>query len=475
MSNFATPFNYPAVQGAEEVPQSLLPATLKEFNNVKNVVKYVQTTSGTVGQSSTLLFNIAGGMSCGSIKQGSVYLKCTITVAIPSTTTADTLLWAGGQPYTASAPTASATATSTVNNQIAGASSIIDRMVVNLNGVQASILQNYNKYRDMAIAHATTQNFVADLLQLEFAGMKKQFALGSAVNYVMDVAIPIFNPVFNSSICLPLYLLNNLTVEITTSTIANALKMVKTADGTDPTSSDYPTSYTVSNAQLVWEEIQLSNEFKQAMRDKLLSSGGAYKMPIEDVYSLSVGVPTSSVTDYVVGLSLSSLKAVLWTEILSANTNSIGLGNSYFYNGLSDAKLYVDNQLVNNVLIDSDTVAFAEMNKAIGRLNDYNISSVIANTTNIDVGTATKRNNYLSDVFLGGISTTSISDFGFSKTGRPCSQVQLHLEHYTTTASTYASKWQGGVASTAPTTLYIWFLYDSTILIDGMGNVAVSR
>ena len=462
MAQLAIPQQYPQLGNSEEVPSSLLPSVQKEFSGIKNSLKYVQTTSGTVGSSSTVLFNVAGGMGVGAIKSGSMYLKCQITISVPILATAQTLTWAGGNQ---------ASGVPTTGNLIPGASSIIDRLIITCNGVQTTLINNYAKWRDFVVAHCTSQNFVADLYELEYASMIRNFSVNvAAQTYVVDVCIPLLAPFLNSEQAIPLYLLNNMTVELTTATAPQTFKCSVTADGTVGVA---PT-YTVGNAQLVWEEVQLSNEFKMAMREKLLSSGGAYKMHIEDVYSISTGVAQASTTDYVVGLSLSSLRGVVWTEILSANTSSSFLPNAYTYNGLSDAKLYVDNTLVNNTLIDTDTTAYAEMTRSVGRLFDYNICSVLTPTTPIVDGatTAYKRNNYLTELFFGGFSTSSVSDWGYSRSGRPCSQVQVHLEHATLAIS---SKWQSAPASAGATNLYMFFIYDTQILIDGTGNVVVSR
>jgi len=468
MAQLAIPQQYPQLSSSEEVPSSLLPSVQKEFSGIKNSIKYVQTTSGTVGASSTVLFNVAGGMGVGAIKSGSMYLKCQIAVTLPVASggvNVNNLMWAGGN-------SATGVAIDATNNLIAGASSIIERLVITCNGVQTTLINNYAKWRDFVVAHCTSQNFVADLLELEFAGMKKPQTNVGALDLVFDVCIPLLAPFLNSQQAIPLYLLNNMTVELTTATVPNTFK-VRTSAGATVTGAEAPTAYTVSNAQLVWEEVQLSNEFKMAMREKLLSSGGAYRIHIEDVYSISTGVAQASTTDYVVGLSLSSLRGVVWTEILSANASSTLLPNSYTYNGLSDAKLYIDNTLVNNNLIDTDTTTFAEMNRSVGRLFDYNICSILTNTPVLASATvSTARNNYLTDLFYGGFSTSSVSDWGYSRSGRPCAQVQLHLEHGTGANNT---KWGYAPASAGATNLYMFFIYDTQILIDGTGNVVVSR
>lgn len=447
----AFPFSYPTLQNQPElsIPSSFMSADQRRFSGATTSIKSIPSSSGSCGPSSTILFNIAANKSSGYIRSGSVYLRCKIAVTQASL---------GGNSYRFAG--GSATAADETIIGFGSASALLDRVVVSASGTQISIINNYNHFRNLMCVHSTSPDFLTkDLMQMEFNGQNKLNTASPSTDSPLYVTIPLLAPVFNSSESLPLFMLSGpISVEITTATINNAFTTL-VANVTD---------YVISEAQLVYESINVSDEFKNAMVTKLSGSGGVYNMHLDDVYSLTVG--SVQTMDYNVGLSLSSLKAVLFSEILNASLNGqINLEKNYISNGLTDVKVYLDNQLVNNVLIDNDAVAFTEMNRALSRIYDHNISSSITQLANVSGGNI--RSNYNSQTFLGGVSTSVISDYGFTSSGTACSQLTLHLEHN----AVDVNRWQNSGAFNAAAQTLVFCLYDSIVSIDVMGGVSVRR
>ena len=223
---------------------------------------------------------------------------------------------------------------------------------------------------------------------------------------------------------------------------------------------------------MVYESIEVSQEFKNAMIQKVASEG-FYNVHLEDVYNLNLA--NQQVLDYNIGLSLSSLKAVCWTEQLQAGTAS-STGIKYFTpNGLTDAKIYIDNQLVNNVTIDNEAVAYTEMNRALGRIFDSNISSAMFSVVTALATTKNKRTSYCDASFLGGVSTAVVSDWGFTSTGVPCNQLTVLLEHIAPAATADPIKWGTNTTASSSASVFVSVLYDSVLSIDVNGAVSIRK
>jgi hypothetical protein len=452
MASLSYPYMYPATAGADlAIPSTLMAPSLKKFSGARTVIKSVPSASGSVGPSSTMLFNLPTGPGTGYIKSGSVYLRCKVQVTIT-----------GGAGVTWAFAGQGSTTTQSTTAQ-GGASSLIDRMIVSVGGVQASVINNYNHWRNAVVPHATTYSYFYDLQQMEYAGALKTATTDVDTNKIIYVAIPILAPIFNADSSIPTFLLNGgpISVEIATATANSAFYAVTAVGGVS--------NYTISEASLVYESIEVSEEFKNAMRQKVASEGG-YNIHLEDIYNLSIA--TSTVVDYNIGLSLSSLKGVCWTEQLTDN-NSASLAKPKWYtpNALSDAKVYVDNQLVNNVVIDNDAVAYIEMNRALGRITDSSLGSYITASTTMTTLT-NKRSSYCDANFLGGVSTSVVSDWGFTSSGVPCNQLTLHLEHVTTAD---IGKWGLATANSAAAVVYVFVMYDSILNIDPLGAVSIRK
>ncbi len=436
--SFGVPIAYSQLENNLAIPSQLVGDDLKSFGKgSRNNVRSVPTSSGAVGASSTLLFNLPVG-GYDYIKSNSMYLKCSVRIegAHANNTNAGRLNFNG---------------ISTVDLfDVGGASSLINRINVMVGGTSLSY-SNYQHFRNAVMPHIVGYDFLSgDLRQLEYSSV--DIPTGNtpngAIDFTIDVAIPLWLPCFNSNQAFPSLLISTpITIEILTETIANAFALVETSIN----------KYTVSDASLVYETITVSSEFKQALLQS--KAGQMYNIKLNDWMSVGPTAPTGTMT-YQIGCGLSSLRSVLWTEFL---------GNAYKYNGLTDYKISVNNLQVSVNNPDNDAVTFAEMNRALSRLNDYHISSVLGQVTN--VANSGIRNTYTVSNFLGGASCDVFSDYGYDQTGSPASTVTLELTH----AGGSNRKWQNTNQFDGAASLFVFLLHDSTLSVDVSSGVVMIR
>jgi len=451
--SFGNPISYVQLENNLAIPSQLIGDDLKTFGKgARNNVRSVPTSSGYIGPSSTLLFNIPVG-GYDYLKSNSMYLKADIAVTSErdANTNASAFRFAGA--------TQAVTATATVD--YGGASSLINRINVSIGGTSLSYPQ-YNHFRNAVLPHIMGIDFINnDLRQMEYAGvsvLNASTVSGAEVTDNISVAIPLWLPCFNSNQAFPSLLISTpISIEILSESVTAAF------------SSDNATvtTYEIQNASLVYETITVSSEFKQA----LLSSktNQLYNIKLNDWMSIGP-IGSNGTLTYQIGCGFSSLRSILWTEQLVADVgNAAAAVKKYSRNGLTDYKVYVNNLQVSVNNPNNDAVTFAEMNRALSRLNDYNITSLLPPVTNV-VGTG-KRNTYCSHNFLGGASCDVFSDYGYDQTGVPASTVTLELIKGTQSAI----KWQDATA-VGNANLYVFLLHDSTLSVDvSTGTVMIRK
>ncbi len=174
---------------------------------------------------------------------------------------------------------------------------------------------------------------------------------------------------------------------------------------------------------------------------------------------------------YQIGCGYSSLKSILFTEQLATVAGSSTAAKIYIYNGLNDIKLYVNNQIVSPPNLNEESYIYCETQRALGRINDFNLSSCLS-TTQDNVTGGSLRTSYPSHNFLAGISTSVFSDWGFSSTGIPASTITLELSH-TTTADPI--KWEDATLAYAAASLFVFMAYDSVFSVDLSNGTVMIR
>lgn len=433
---FSTPINYPAPESLS-IPSCLVGEEQKSFRNCKSVIKSIPAASGSgTGPSSTMLFSIPNS-SVGFIKPSSVCVRMKISVAL---TGAAGVTWkfAGNS--------------SGINDAYdwGGASSIINRVNISTSGVTMSY-PNYNTYRNAVLPHVLTPSYFTDLKQMEFAGTTKLASTDVQACKDVYVTIPLFVGCFNAATAFPLCLLSSATqVELLTETVTAAFSGA---------GANAITSYTVSEATLVYEEIQVEPSFVQALKSS--KAGQSFNFRVNDYISVGPWSPAQS-ERFTIGAGLSSLKSILYTSQLQSCLATSQAEKNYVSNGLAYANFYVDGQQVSLVNQTDESIAFTEMQRALQRINDSNTTSFLEPVTNVSGGGL--RTSYTTSNFLLGASTMTISDWGFSQSGIPASMVQVELN--ASALSDQAVRWGTSVAYNAAVNAYAYLLYDSQYVID---------
>jgi hypothetical protein len=154
------------------------------------------------------------------------------------------------------------------------------------------------------------------------------------------------------------------------------------------------------------------------------------------------------------GLNVSSLRGIIANQVLSTDlTSTAGLGYS-LPNGLSSFQVTLDGRVINsNTLqygytanaastIYNQSVVFAELQRAIGRIFDAGISDCSTSIT------------YNSQNFAIGINCQRVNEGNLAFSGSPVSIVSIQP---TTTASTY--------------TMFVTFMNDYQLLDLGSKNI----
>jgi hypothetical protein len=432
------------------IPAQLTGEDLKSFRGAKNTIRYLPSSSGsTTAPSSSSIFNIpTGGNSY--FKQGSFYLrgKCSVVQ-----TGAPGAAWGfAGQSLTPIA--------ATINTGTGGASSLINRLSVTFPGGQSQSYSQYNHFCNAVVKnHCLNKDYVEhELRQLEYAGVLKLAT--STAQECKDVyfSIPLWLPCFNSNQAFPALLLNgNITLEIVTETVLNAFFSLIAE----------VTSYSLSDLCLVYETIDVTPEFKNALVQSKM--GSTYNIAMSDF--MAVGPQAVSGSNRIqMGVGLSSLKSVLFTFQLTADlTATIDKPKKYSANGLTNYAIYVNNSIVTPPNITSDDYCFAEMNRALSKITDTNMVSSLTNVANVT--SSNERNTYTTHNFLAGVSTQVFSDWLFSSEGVPCDQLAVEV----TLGSPENTRWQGS-PDVAASNMYIFCLYDSVLVVDiATGTVTVRK
>jgi hypothetical protein len=434
------PVSYPQTMSLS-IPSSLQGDSPKTFPAAKSQIRSIPSSSASVGPSTSMLFQIPTG-GLGFIKSNSMYLRFKCTVA--QNGAASTSYSFGSQGNTSAYDWGSA-------------SMLINRINLQLGSTNVSYA-NYNHFKHSLLPHCINGQWIAtDDRILESAGVTRVNTDSTADSKVSVHAVPLFIPLFCSEQHFPALLMNGgITLEILTESINQAFYAVTTAI----------TGYSLSEISLVYEEIQVSPEFKSALISS--KAGESYNMAVNDYWSVG---PTSAdqSTRYQIGCGLSSLKAVLWTEQLQTAVANTTTAKRYTHNGLLDYTISVNGEPVSVVNANNQCVAFSEMNRALQRFNDSQYNSFIEPDTANTSGTQ-DISFYPTVSFLGGANCMSVSDWGYSFVGRQATNVTVELNHGTPNGVNW-----GNTTAYAAANLFIFLMHDSVYSLDIASGVITQR
>lgn len=427
--NAVETYNLAAAQS--DVPNSLTSSRAPRPISSQKLINSLASTSAQAGAGGMITFSIPTGAGANAyLVNNSMYLRCTIkgTAAIQA-----------GADVKFNGPSFSAT-------------SIINRLTVSIAGTQVCSYNQYNVISDLLLLHTTNRNFIKDDCAILMYTDSVIFTAGAAVDSAgnqVDVCIPIICPLFNGHQSLPLFLLNSpITIQIDLNPASSALYSAVGA-------SNPNLSYNVVNAHLVYETLTMSPEYCMSIRAEM-QKGQLYQMNLSSDF-LCMSTAVTQTLNYLIGCNLSSVKALLFTEI--AQTPNINTILAFVNNSISNLRVYADGRLINNMpTLSSASQLYAELNRCLGNLWDHSVTTYCGN---VDTAGGTIRGLYSTLYFCGGVSLNRTNDAGLSMTGQACQNLNILLEHnagYTTTNN-----------------VYMVVIYDQVLTIDATGNVQLVK
>lgn len=393
-NNFHQPYVLPSMQSA-------VPESWKSASNPKPVDSTLQTVvvnslSGNASTGGHIDLAVPLGAQAGIMSQP--YIK--FTVASTAGTSTDTYRFKGHQST---------------------AISLIQRYTTSINGVTIDQINNASDSLSDLVYHSTSNDWLKnDAAVLMGANVVQG---GAATTTTQTFCIPLFG--FLSAPSIPLYLLNGvLNIGIDLNPLARAYATVSNA---------IPTSYVVSNVQLVYDRITPSDAFVQAVKADM-SQGKKFIVPYINIQNVQLAESAGS-NNLNLGVNFSSCRGVIMDQILTADyTTAANLGYS-LANGLSQFQVTLDGRLVSAVQYDttaSPSLCFLEANKALSRGFDAAVSDSCAEYT---VSTGVAVSNYLTRSFFAGASTLRCAE-NLSFAGSPVSVLGIS---WNVTASTYTA------------------------------------
>lgn len=452
--------SYQTVAAPQSLDSNDSPQSMK--GSVRQVS--VASSSGDQQSSGLLVFNVAAANA--SITRKSMFIRARVqvpytnTVADYSTAALTTAFQGPGVLVTAEtmATTGSALAVTGAAGiqQLANAYSIVQRSTLYSGG---AVLDQINFLCDLMsgliLPHQTNRDWLvtdgANLIALAQRAIPTTTLTAATLYY--DICLPVPHACFNSERDFPLYLLGPgtpLSLQIDLTPITRAMKL---STGTTPTSSNF----TLTQASLCYEAVDLPSEFVDSMRMRVKSN----PFVIPQLSYIITQLPLSALASYTCGLNVSSLRAayVIPFSAASYSTDPTVIF-SYTRSGAADvaitatggnytgtnAQLFCDGRLINSVNLDNVAMTFASLKQALN-----------GTITNALVPSIASRETYKQSYFAIGIDATAFSDQSTVLGGTPCSQATITLTNWQANSSFLAT---------------VIFAYDSLLVIkDGVVEI----
>lgn len=315
------------------------------------------------------------------------------------------------------------------------ATALINRLSTYINSVQVDNIQNADTVYDALFAHSTSNDWVSrDASVLMFSGVDS----GAAAQAVRTIVMPLIGALGTQQ-GVPLFALNGtLQVQLDYNSVARAIQQY---GGATPISG-----FTISNVQLVYDKISVEQMFVDKVKSDM-AQGRKYVLGYTNFQSTTVQ-SAAGTAFFNYGVNVSSLRALVGTQILTADLGAIANRGFSLRNGLTQFQVSLDGRLINSNTLNANTspaLVFAELNKCFSRLFDASITDISTNAT------------YLTQSFAVGVSAQRCNE-ALAFAGSPVSVVGLN---FTTAANTF--------------TMFLTFISDYQLLIDASGSVEIVR
>lgn len=407
-----------------DVPVELQSNTLRRPVPSSVTTTTVNSNTGSQSAGGFSLIQIGSGGNTGVIKPSTAYLKFSVVCV------GGTWCW---QLATRSA------------------SAMIRQLTLSIGSNVIEQINNYDVYHDtVLLSHATSRNYVeSDSAIMSGSSLVNlSYTAGTKFTFIVPLALGCFN----STRAFPLYLLNSapLQLQIDWNGTKNAFK-----------SSAALTETTISDVSFTYDAVTLDESFKQAVKMRMADPQNPALYQLEFDTVLANRTSNSPAVNLNLGTNMSSLKAVLYSNI-TENTIAAGSdlrtakndGENY------DFSVFLDGRLINNNRISTSETSFVEMNKALGNAFDPTLTSVMSALSTADAATTSALATYKSNFFLGGVSCVRFSSTSNAMVGSPCSVLQIIK-----TAANHI----------ADTSFFYMIVHSNILAIDAMGNSTLIR
>lgn len=410
-----------------DVPNSLKSCASAQSIKARNRLFQLSSTSQSQTSGGLILFQVPP--SNYSISRGTMALRCRVTVTGTNLTGADAAHSIGFQGPGATQ------AAFPFNPLYGNGYAFMSRL--SLYGSSSAIIEQTNyaaDYMNLMLIHNSNANWLGlDGQTLLGVGAAWQYnTAGTAAQ--IDLVLPLPLSVFNSpTLDYPAYLMSApLTLQLDLNSIARTIFRGATATITD---------YTVSNTYLIYQAVELPQEFIAAQRIHIKSS--PFIMPITS--QLNVQVPASVLSSYTLGLNASSLRAVF---VLPSNGASYSSTTSVQYirdtadaaatNGIYwggsgvNAQLYLDGNVVNSSIIDTPVMTLAMLKQAL----HHNLQGSIIYASPSTWSSASVP-TWCTNYYMVAFDATNFDDESSIMSGLPATNVNLQLIGYGAVNPTY--------------------------------------
>ena len=316
------------------------------------------------------------------------------------------------------------------------ASSVINRLSTYINSVQVDNVQNCDVVMDTLFAHSTSADWLSHDGQVLMRSNVESAAGDLAAKTVI---IPLIGSLGTQQ-GIPLFALNGtLQVQLDYNTLARAFQKTNVGGAA-------LTGYTVSNVQLVYDKVSVEQAFVEKVKNDL-AMGIKFVLGYTNFQSTTVQTANGG-QFFNYGINVSSLRALVGAQILTAAHGDVAARGASHANDLSQFQVSLDGRLINSNTLNAlanPALVFAEMNKCFSRLFDASIT---------DISTAA---DYSTTTFAVGVSAQRCNE-ALAFAGSPVSILGLN---FTTALNTY--------------TMFLTFISDYQLLIDSSGSVEIVR
>jgi len=411
-ATYALPAQY------DSVPQSFMSNKSPKPINCSLQTVNVPALSGNAAPLGTSIIQLATGANAGYMCNPYLRFNCQVT-----------------------GTNGAAGSTLQFKGSVAAASALINRYSTYLGSQQVDTISNADQVYDQMFAHSSSNDWLSrDASVLMGAGVALD---GPTISASPDKAyvLPLLG-LLGSQSAIPLFAFNgNIQIQIDWNSVARSFVSYGT--------TIVVSGFTISNVQLVYDRINVEQAFVDRVKMDM-AQGNQYVIGYTNFQSTTL-IPTPSATSSLnYGLNVSSLRAIVASQVQTVDLGAVGTGNDCFsiVNGLSQFIVSLDGrQLNSNVLnaVAAPAVVFAELNKCWSRLFDASITDACNAAT------------FLTQYFMVGCSAAR-SNENLSFSGSPVSVLGL----------------QTTVGADA-TTMFVTFISDMQLLIDATGSCTILR